>query len=356
MRVRLLGRNGKPAMTNPRIKSDRFHYIDVAKGLLILMVAYGHFWQHVEPLDAHAAFYLRQVNNTFLAFYMPAFFFITGYCSDFSKPLYANIIHSFRLIMLPAFVFSILVFIANHHFDKAKVITFLSSLVLYGGSYWFLTALFVARVLYGILSHYLKGNLLYAVSASSFFLGFLLSDIPHEYELWYFVHVLLLMPFIALGQFFRNKTIPFSKSGFFIFAYIGVLGITVLSAQRGILKSDFAYLVPIITQRLFNLNTTMLPSLVMLCMLGILMIMSISKHIDTNRILEYLGRNSLVIYCSHVIVMAYITHNLGGAILKHNLMPIGAMSIVCFVSIIIACCGIAYLFNLRYLKILIGKF
>ena len=154
-------------------KKHRLHHIDVAKGLLILLVVYGHFWSHIELLDAHTALYLRQANNTFIAFYMPAFFFITGYCSDFSKPIDTNIIHSFRMIMLPAFVFSILVFIANHHFDKAKVITFLNSLVLYGGSYWFLTTLFVARILYRILSHYLKGNLLYAKSTSFFFLGIL---------------------------------------------------------------------------------------------------------------------------------------------------------------------------------------
>lgn len=343
-------------MDDSEVKKSRLHYVDVAKGLLIVMVVFGHFWQHIEPLDADVAFVLRQANHSFIAFYMPAFFFITGYCSNFSRPVLATICHSFRMIMIPAFVFSVLSFLVSHHFDAQSIHAFLNDLLLYGGSFWFLTALFVARILYGTLSVFFNEKMLLIVCAFSFAVGFLLSDIPHEYEIWWFDHALLLMPFMAIGQIIRKQSFPFSKPFTCFVAYVIVLAATILLAHKGVVNVSGAYYIPIITQKLFNLNASMIPSLLLLTIAGILTVLSVSKSINSNCFLEYLGRNSLVIYCSHIIVLAFVCHNLGGALLRHNVMPIFAIAFVCFVITIFVCCCIAYLFNTRYLKFLIGKF
>lgn len=65
---------------------ERLHYIDVAKGLLILMVAYGHIYGNTSGIDNVGVDYIHQSVNLFVSFYMPCFFVITGYLgSHFMK-------------------------------------------------------------------------------------------------------------------------------------------------------------------------------------------------------------------------------------------------------------------------------
>ena len=71
-------------MTNRKL---RFQYIDIMKGILILLVVYGHtVWQaHEVGIHNQTIEMLGETGFLYEPFYMAAFFAITGYCSNFKK-------------------------------------------------------------------------------------------------------------------------------------------------------------------------------------------------------------------------------------------------------------------------------
>ena len=78
---------------------ERLPYIDVAKGLLILMVVWGHFeliLRETHKTSDPVVAYWDHVEIIWSAFFMPAFFFITGLCGNFNKPFKKFVIQSFR--------------------------------------------------------------------------------------------------------------------------------------------------------------------------------------------------------------------------------------------------------------------
>ena len=78
------------------MEKQRITYIDVAKGILILFVVYGHIYGHAKYLNFASVDWIRQSCNFFIPFYMPCFFVITGFCSSFKKPFLKFIWQSFK--------------------------------------------------------------------------------------------------------------------------------------------------------------------------------------------------------------------------------------------------------------------
>ena len=63
---------------------ERIHYIDVAKGLLIILVILHHFPQLMDQYGVSNPFlqFLDSASDYYNAFFMPTFFIITGYCTN----------------------------------------------------------------------------------------------------------------------------------------------------------------------------------------------------------------------------------------------------------------------------------
>ena len=131
--------------------SERLNYIDVAKGLLILCVVFGHIYGHSKSIDNITVDYFHRISNLYISFYMPCFFLITGYCSNFNKKLNTLFTSSFKTIAFPGIIFSIFFFLLERKYDVASFCHLIKGISFYGGSYWFLSALFVARILYGLI-------------------------------------------------------------------------------------------------------------------------------------------------------------------------------------------------------------
>ena len=127
---------------------ERLHWIDVAKGLLILLVVYGHLYAWTRKLNPEAADILLQSLNFFLSFYMPAFFVITGYCSNFKKPFLDFFFSSFKTILLPGLTFALFDAVISFDVNIQRLYRIAKDFILYGGQYWFLSALFMGRIIY----------------------------------------------------------------------------------------------------------------------------------------------------------------------------------------------------------------
>lgn len=106
---------------------ERLCYIDATKGILILLVIAGHVpfaMVKLGGIPSSAISLWGEINyNTFASFYMASFFFITGYCSNFNKPLDVFIKDNLATLILPC-------------------------LLLSSPTNWFIMALFLSKLLY----------------------------------------------------------------------------------------------------------------------------------------------------------------------------------------------------------------
>lgn len=92
----------------------------------------------------------------------------------------------------------------------------------------------------------------------------------------------------------------------------------------------------------------------MLSITGSLFVIWIAKRVKSNIFLEYIGRNSIIIYCLHISVLGciYILEKRFTDIANYcDWISFGNLLITIFV---LSC--FCYLLNLKYLRLLIGKF
>lgn len=344
------------------MKEQRLHYIDIAKGFLILMVVYG----HIDGTATQMGFVNSSIDdihkgaNWFVSFYMPCFFVITGYCSNFTKSFKVFIVASLKSIVLPAFVFSFLLSGAWIIIHPGFLLNFVITFILYGGNYWFLSALFVSRLLYWFI-YRLPISANAAICVVSFIIGFYYSSLPHKYELWWFVHALCLLPYLGLGQLFKqiSGNILFKYTKYYIALYVFLFFITVGLSKMGLLQKDCFFDVPGVTQGFINLNLTMFIPLFILSVSGSLAILGFSEYISSNHILEFLGKNSLVIYCVQGLALKFsiaFISQMGGADFDNNYFLTLTLLLFSFIIAVIACSIISWIMNLNYLRYAIGKF
>lgn len=333
------------------MEKERLHYIDVAKGILILLVVYGHIYgvSKKAGVDDVSVEWIHQSVNLFVSFYMPCFFVITGLCCNFRKPFFTVLIQSLKTIVLPGIIFTVILMVKNLNYDA--VLQLLKSIVLQGGTYWFLSSLFLARIFYWVVFNKIeKKSIQNIVCVVVFITGFIVNRLYQGLQPWYFVHALLLMPFLHIGQLLKHYELKQTKYSAILFG-VSLLS-TIALSHKDVLQIEYFYHVPGISFKLLNMNLSMFISFVLLSVSGCLLCLGISKRINSNRVLEYLGKNSLVIYCLHIFVMSRLMPricNFGDGLIVLKI-------VLAFLLTVIICCVVAYVLNLKYLRILLGKF
>ncbi|MCI6463615.1 MAG: acyltransferase family protein [Prevotella sp.] len=338
------------------MKSDRIHYIDIFKGLLIILVVVHHAplvcQKFGNPyMDTYWA------NNIIIAFFMPAWFIATGYCTNFNKPFSQYLWQNFKGIMIPCFT----LYCINHvllcintylygdpswmtlsHWLNPGIRTFLRS----GGFYWFLSALFISKLIFWFVAKLPKDIYQAAVCVLMLIAGLYLYHTETVPNIFFFQHALVLTLFLLAGQMLKiyEKHI-LSYSIFIATAFF----MTVLPMSYQNIP------IPTVTR---DITTTLqtAPLFVLLSILGSLTTWVISRRITANRLLEYMGRGSLVMYAFN-----YATLTLVANTLVYALAPEGALlSIMCFILTIVISLAVLMLFywllNKKWIRIIIGKF
>lgn len=133
---------------------DRIEYIDIAKGIGIVLVIVGHVvWGGNYPMKG-----AESISNFIYSFHMPLFFIISGLCIKDSKELAKPVLKKMaRAYLLPYVVWSV-IYLAVFQFDslmgqKPSIISFNNDLFDHAISdcglapLWFLLALFISEVL-----------------------------------------------------------------------------------------------------------------------------------------------------------------------------------------------------------------
>jgi len=297
------------------MSSERVKYIDVARGIGILLVALAH---------ADVSIFSPYLHQLIYSFHMPLFFFLSGYFFNPDTPFWSLLKKRFSSILKPYFVTILFIYIASISFTNMRFVTAFGRITksMYATGYyldwvqlWFLPSLFVTSlfafvfyrvVLVRIKNRYVRWFILLGLQAVAVifldvFYPFSLSLLGKEYELFglpYSLDLVLLSGFFyILGNeiryAFSEKT--FSNLWMLLGTGTGLILLTLLFEQR----IDFNTR----TFESFPINT-------LEAFLGILFTLALSKQIDlrTTRlasVLKYIGQASLFILIFHVPIQEY---------------------------------------------------
>lgn len=262
---------------------QRLEYIDTMKGILIFFVVLLHLpWVATMLCDYECdIFEWSKYHTQFIsAYYMSAFFFVTGYCSDFDKEAKSFLQKNAKILLVPAIVFSSLDIIKN----GAGWI----GLLFYGGNFWFLPALFWTKGIYYFLRKYFHGKMLVLLVIALCAFGFFLHQQGIK-NFWSIEHGMAFLPIIYLGEYVRHE-------GKRAYEYVSILLFIVLY----LVCCLFDIRVPVLA-RTFKPVISEMPLFLVFSCTGCLMILFIAKYITSHskvltKCFVFWGKNSLLIY------------------------------------------------------------
>jgi len=281
----------------------RIHWIDITRGIGIILVIYGHL------------FSTDQQRYLIYAFHMPLFFFISGmvFTPLMSKSLLFITLKYFKQLLIPYYIFAVMTYLFALISQTADFS--LSGMgyqlfgILYGSGrdgmlgynvvLWFLPCLFITKLLFAAITRRVShtGKLLLILCVSAL-LGSLLSllvpwlKLPLGFEI-----ALTALPFFGMGYLFKiheNFLATFIRYKLPIAAVAMTILVIVASA-------DFSLSGHQIDMRVNQLDVT--PLFYLGAFSGIIGWTAISQLIARNTLLEYIGKHSLIIFAWHNILL-----------------------------------------------------
>lgn len=315
------------------------NWITILKGLLIILVIFGH-----TITDKYILNYLS-------SFYMPCFFVLSGWLIKKEANLSVFVKKKVKSVLMPYFFFAVIwilfcfakSFVVESDFNIVRAL--LSIVLPYSGSaggnaynLWFLPCLFLAQVLLGLFVYSKRNGKILAVII---FLSFLVSGmiIKPYCSLLYATAVATI--FVGAGFYLSNylsASVNNTKHSLILPLTIGivvhigtfVLNVVVLGHSLDFSASSFG----------------ILPLYVLGALSAVLVLVILTSQIKKLKAIEYVGKNSLVYYALHYEVLALVSFVI------EKVTSIGIIStIVSFV----ATCLLTTIIVAIYNKIGIGK-
>ncbi|MBO5163932.1 MAG: acyltransferase [Ruminococcus sp.] len=139
-----------------------YEEIDILKGIAIAMVILGHAIIRF-PINLHEVAWTNALYDWVETTHMPLFFMVSGFCFSYRGKYGEYIIKKIKRILIPFLLFnlidcvprSILPSLVNRPKPISESIL---DIVLYGGEYWFLYALFLIFLFFPALSGIMKNK------------------------------------------------------------------------------------------------------------------------------------------------------------------------------------------------------
>lgn len=276
----------------------RLSHIDIARGMLIVMLVMLHTlwvirqWYSIDNTTINVI--TQYCNMPIYSFLMNGFFVITGFCTNWNQHFAKFIKRTTTTLLVPGILFTVIMSLVLTQSNCHEI---LESIILYGGSYWFLTALFLSKVLFWGIEHF--ANKLTTSTRKTWMLktiavlaltvaGVQIFQNLHEHNYWYICHTLTLTCSLAVGHALR---------------YLDTRRTYLLAFPTFIVTLVFSYIFwnepPIVTAQ-FNLTLSQIPVYWLLSSCGSITIIGIAKALVNFHILEIAGKHSLVVYLLHL--------------------------------------------------------
>lgn len=315
-------------------KKERLTYLDVAKGIGILLVVIGHVY----------AFNRQIVDRFFVvwlySFHMPLFFIISGMLIAYKdeKDIWKFVKKRIKGILIPYVffsIFSIIVFAIVNDFNREVFVQNVKATICGVGidTLWFLPALFFGEVIFFVLRNLLKNKyVICIISAIIYTLGnFMMKD--YGLICLFLGRICIAVGFIMIGNYtmnlIRKRNMPWY--GLIVIAIFSVI----LSKINGLVD---------LNNLVFNNHILYLIN----SLIGTYLILEISKLIDIDEI-TYWGRNTLIVMATHLNIIYILFNKILGI---HSFGYVTGM--IVFVLLLAVERIIIYVVN-RYMPFLMGR-
>lgn len=329
---------------------NRIDYIDITKGILILLVLVQHYSSAIRSLGISTDFDNGYTawHPAFLMFIMPCFFFVSGYCSNFDIDCRSFYKKTLKCLVIPYVMFQLincfLYMIAVEQELSFKAFFSLVSHTPYT-NLWFLIALFVSKV----LVYNLKKLFSLIIVVFLTFILLVIAICLYRYKLLdnvlCFKNSLASCFFVAIGCYLKNEPIQFQKAIYLgPFVYIPVLLIL------------FVFHLPKPSLTAFiDVNLRTLPLFVLMSLSGTFAMLRLSQAIGNCAFFSFFGRNSLVVYGLHFIPLFCLVR-----FFFHLISPVTLLYFLCMIIVVyslelLVCYLSAKLLNNKSVKWIIGK-
>ena len=271
---------------------NRDYRVDFLKGLGIFLVVYG----HLIPEESY-------VNNWIYSFHMPLFFILSGvFLLTKKQNFYQYFIKNLKSLVYPMVVFSfikilLLIIEGSNNYQEMFEITINTITFAGDGVFWFLSALFISKLIYYFIDHSIYKNVIVLLC---FIISLLSCPFLYKQEcynffnFWYAVNIinrcLPVIVFLYIGQEIYKKIISkhinFSSLQV-VFAIILIIANTVLCQMNGHVDLHYSKINNGILYYFFSVSTVLSLFIV------------ISKFSNLNNFVSYYGKNSLIIMMTH---------------------------------------------------------
>ena len=330
--------------------NNRIAWVDIAKGIGIVLVLIGHISQN------------KNLHYFIYSFHMPLFFIISGYLYS-EKEQYVR--KKAKSILLPYLLWSIVSFLYWVLIERNlraqnlnPMIPATNILIARGGednyifnvALWFLPCLFVTEVMFNFLKKRIKNIKILSIIILFFsILGYTYSKLNLIRLPFCLDIALIAIGFYFLGYLWKQKIeIAFKQFNNKIWKSYIIIGVMTIVT---VVVSQINYGMSMNSLKFNNYFFTYIASIS-----GCLVIYIISNVINRNRILEFLGRNTLIIMCIHepikriLIEVIHKVTNISTEFLRNNIF--GIIFITTILLMVLVPC--IYIIN-RYFPVLIGK-
>lgn len=322
---------------------NRLHYIDIAKGTLILCLLVSHFGIALEKNNVGTQFFAPILYWTpmFSVFFMQCFFIITGYCSNLNISGKSYFEKLSRQLVVPYVSLGLLNGMASHFLMADHFHGFFTC-------FWFLNALVISKtIVWGLKKTMCKD--VYVVLASLFLLilGVFLNEYNIGHDYFDIRKGLIATFFVAWGQMLRNNTAiaDFLRKGWLIYPLV-MLAFYAFHYQWSLPLQDASV----------KVSLAQIPLFLTLTILGSATTLTLARKTPKNPFFEFFGRNSIIVYCLHFPYMYMILRQLLIWIVPSDYFVGGVMFCLTFILELIILSLIIKLLNIYPLSILIGKY
>ena len=322
--------------------------IDMAKGILIAMLIFHHIVDVCRQSEVSnpviSAMHTVQM-QLIVCYFMPAFFMITGICSNFDKPFVPFLKNQVKGLLIPAVSF-ILLFHVYQGDTVRQLGGTVMRLFLFGKDYWFLTALFEAKVIYWVLNKYVgswKGILPILLVMS--LVGAVLNTLDVGQNYLMHRHVLDLTLYLGVGHLakavYKARKVTFCS----LVLFVAVLAIYTIGDMK----------IPYVTYT-FATPASHWASHVVLSVSGSVLILWLARNVRVDALVEYMGKNTLAIFLMQWQTLFMFIGMAAPTLMDCSLKESVAIVISIFVGTIAIGLVVAYLCEHTKMKYLMGKF
>lgn len=304
------------------MKNKRIEYLDTAKGILILLVIFGHLYKiniiNFEDVSVKVPIYYN-IREWIYTFHVPAFFIITGLLLNNDKLIDSSFIEflkkKIKSLLIPYVILEIIAAIVQmflHGSEYFNIKDALYALIILRNPTivnWFVLALFFSELLFWCClktkrKWYLVLFIMYSILGTV-----LLNDIGYYVD--FVCRILVGTSFIIIGNWMKKKYIEINK--------VTVIFVSVVCS---LLCSYYSHNIDLYYCNIGNPIIYIIGSVS-----GSVLVLSISKMINIS-LLKYIGKNSLIILGTHQLII--------NAIAKLNTISLSYCSIIiAFIVIVI---------------------